>query len=152
MGCRAWGTLNSGSVIITTLERSDRDWGPHSCTFSDSGLAYAAVLGKAQGAGSQEDRRVEQNRWLVALGRGPLAREDLGALTGVFSVFPECLEVLGACCEVLGDRCDLCFSWTCPEGSPGDVRDHRNVPRETKSSSGRSSEACSPTLVALGCL
>ncbi|PKI44056.1 hypothetical protein CRG98_035558, partial [Punica granatum] len=49
--------------------------------------------------------------------------------------------VLGDHYEVLGDRCDLCFSWTCPEGSPGDIRDHWNVPRETKSSFGRSSEA-----------
>ncbi|PKI67537.1 hypothetical protein CRG98_012121 [Punica granatum] len=26
---------------------------------------------------------------------------------------------------VFGDRCDLCFPWTCPEGSSGDVCDHR---------------------------
>ncbi|OWM89873.1 hypothetical protein CDL15_Pgr012510 [Punica granatum] len=77
------------------------------------------------------------DRWLVVLGRGPLAREDLGTLTGIFSVCPECLEVLGdycevlrdreafgARCEVLGDRCDLCFPWKCLEGSPGGVRDH----------------------------
>ncbi|OWM91107.1 hypothetical protein CDL15_Pgr010137 [Punica granatum] len=63
------------------------------------------------------------DRWLVALGRGPLAREDLGTLTGVFSAFPECLEVLGARCEVLGNRCDLCFLWTCLEGSPGYFHD-----------------------------
>ncbi|PKI61785.1 hypothetical protein CRG98_017835 [Punica granatum] len=54
--CRAWWTLNSGSVIITTLEWSDRDWGPHSCTFPDCGLACAVVLKKARGAGSQKDR------------------------------------------------------------------------------------------------
>ncbi|PKI71113.1 hypothetical protein CRG98_008481 [Punica granatum] len=62
MGCRAWGTLNSGSPIITTLEWLDRDWGLHSCTFPDCKLACAALLGKARGAGSQEDRRVEQRR------------------------------------------------------------------------------------------
>ncbi|OWM83028.1 hypothetical protein CDL15_Pgr016510 [Punica granatum] len=72
------------------------------------------------------------DRWLVTLGRGPLAWGGLGTLTEVFSVFPECLEVLGARCEVLGDRCDLISSWTCPEGSPGDGHDHGNVPRETE--------------------
>ncbi|PKI58582.1 hypothetical protein CRG98_021045 [Punica granatum] len=61
-GCRAWGTLNFGSPIIATLERLDCDWGPHSCTFPGCGLACATVLGKARGAGSQEDRRVEQRR------------------------------------------------------------------------------------------
>ncbi|PKI75702.1 hypothetical protein CRG98_003904 [Punica granatum] len=35
------------------------------------------------------------DRWPVVLGRGPLAREDLGTLTGILSVCPECLEVLG---------------------------------------------------------
>ncbi|PKI50770.1 hypothetical protein CRG98_028912 [Punica granatum] len=62
MGCRACGTLNSGSSVIATLERLDCDWGPHSCTFPDCRLACAAVLGKARGAESQEDRRVEHIR------------------------------------------------------------------------------------------
>ncbi|OWM77768.1 hypothetical protein CDL15_Pgr012470 [Punica granatum] len=57
MGCRAGGTLNSESLVITTLEWADRDWGSHKCTFPDYGLACAAVLGKARGAGSHEDRR-----------------------------------------------------------------------------------------------
>ncbi|PKI76624.1 hypothetical protein CRG98_002933 [Punica granatum] len=52
MGCYAWGTLNSGSPVIATLERLDYDWGPHSCTFLDCGLACTAVLGKARGARS----------------------------------------------------------------------------------------------------
>ncbi|OWM66817.1 hypothetical protein CDL15_Pgr027005 [Punica granatum] len=59
MGCRAGGTLNSESLVITTLEWANRDWGPHRCTFPDYGLAFAAVLGKARGAGSHEGRRVE---------------------------------------------------------------------------------------------
>ncbi|PKI52045.1 hypothetical protein CRG98_027564, partial [Punica granatum] len=41
--------------------------------------------------------------------------EDLGTLTGVFSVCPECLEVLGDRCEVPGNRCDLCFQWKFPK-------------------------------------
>ncbi|PKI33289.1 hypothetical protein CRG98_046320 [Punica granatum] len=53
--------------------------------------------------------------WLVVLGRGPLAREDLGTLTGVFSVCPEGLEVLGDYCEVLRDPRGLCFSWKYPK-------------------------------------
>ncbi|PKI68443.1 hypothetical protein CRG98_011168 [Punica granatum] len=35
---------------------------------------------------------VGRDRWLVALGRGPLAQEDLGTLTGVFSV--RCSEIV----------------------------------------------------------
>ncbi|OWM91398.1 hypothetical protein CDL15_Pgr017316 [Punica granatum] len=62
MGCHAWGTFNSGSPIIATLERLDCDWEPHSCTFPDCGLAYAAILRKARGARSQEDKRVDQIR------------------------------------------------------------------------------------------
>ncbi|OWM83566.1 hypothetical protein CDL15_Pgr008351 [Punica granatum] len=34
------------------------------------------------------------DRWPVVLGLGPLAREGLGTSTGIFSVCPECLEVL----------------------------------------------------------
>ncbi|PKI69027.1 hypothetical protein CRG98_010496 [Punica granatum] len=56
MGCRAWGTLNFESPVIATLEGLDCDWRPHSCTFLGCGLACAAVLGKARGAGSHEDR------------------------------------------------------------------------------------------------
>ncbi|OWM84618.1 hypothetical protein CDL15_Pgr005262 [Punica granatum] len=46
---------------------------------------------------------------------GTVAREDLGTLTGIFSVRPECLEMLGDYCEVLRDRCDLCFPWKYPK-------------------------------------
>ncbi|OWM87032.1 hypothetical protein CDL15_Pgr019839 [Punica granatum] len=55
------------------------------------------------------------DRWLVVLGRGPLAQEDLGTLTGIFSVCPECLEMLGDYCEVLRDHCGLCFPWKYPK-------------------------------------
>ncbi|PKI70071.1 hypothetical protein CRG98_009534 [Punica granatum] len=62
MGCRALGTLNSENPVIVTLERLDCDWGPHSCTFPDCGLACAVVLVKTRGAGSYGDMRVKQAR------------------------------------------------------------------------------------------
>ncbi|PKI67420.1 hypothetical protein CRG98_012182, partial [Punica granatum] len=55
------------------------------------------------------------DRWLVVLGRGLLAREDLGTLTGIFSACPECLEVHGDYREALRDRCGLCFPWKYPK-------------------------------------
>ncbi|PKI49286.1 hypothetical protein CRG98_030329 [Punica granatum] len=55
MGCRVWGTLNSRNLVVTALKWLDRDWGPYRRTFLDCGLACAAVLGKARGAGSHED-------------------------------------------------------------------------------------------------
>ncbi|PKI52594.1 hypothetical protein CRG98_027022 [Punica granatum] len=61
MGCHAWGTLNFGSPVIATLEWLDCDWEPHSCTFPDCGLVCAAVVGKARGAESHWDMRVEQH-------------------------------------------------------------------------------------------
>ncbi|PKI75992.1 hypothetical protein CRG98_003650 [Punica granatum] len=54
-GCRAWGTLNSGSLIVTTLGWSDCDCEPYKRTFPNCGWAFAAVLRKTLGAESQED-------------------------------------------------------------------------------------------------
>ena len=61
-GCRAWGTLNSGSLIITTLGWSDCDREPYRRTFPNCWLACTAVLGKAREAGSHEDKQIEQYR------------------------------------------------------------------------------------------
>ncbi|PKI65876.1 hypothetical protein CRG98_013731 [Punica granatum] len=61
-GCRTWGTLNSESLIITTLGWLDCVCEPYKCTFPNCGLACAAVLRRARGAEFHEDKQVEQIR------------------------------------------------------------------------------------------
>ncbi|PKI37496.1 hypothetical protein CRG98_042110 [Punica granatum] len=49
----------SENLVIATLEWFDRDCEPHKHVFPGYEYVCAAVLGKARGVGSHEDRRVE---------------------------------------------------------------------------------------------
>ncbi|PKI71936.1 hypothetical protein CRG98_007664 [Punica granatum] len=67
MGCRAWGTFNSGSPVIATLEWLDCDWEPHSRTFPIAGRSVAIVEG---GLGPFLDLQCDRAGSLVAGGLG----------------------------------------------------------------------------------
>ncbi|PKI53744.1 hypothetical protein CRG98_025874 [Punica granatum] len=80
MGCRVWRTSIFESLVITTLEWLDRDWGPHECTFLDAGRQTQPSKGRLEEPGKGMLMRcVLLRRWVGGHSEGqagPILRSE----------------------------------------------------------------------------